>query len=32
MNKTDKIAIFVGISLNVIVAGIVIFAATNFLA
>lgn len=32
MNKTDKIAIFFGIGLNAVVAGIVIFAATNFVA
>jgi len=31
MSKADKIAIFFGIGLNVIVAGLVIFASTNYL-
>lgn len=30
MNIQDKISIFVGIGLNVMVAGIVVFAAMNF--
>ncbi len=32
MNTQDKIAIFTGIGLNVMVAGIVVFAALNYLA
>jgi len=32
MSKQDKIAIILGIGLNIVVAGIVLFAATNYIA
>lgn len=32
MNKADKMTVFTGIALNIMVAGIVIFAATKYLA
>jgi len=32
MHKNDRIAIFFGIALNVVVASLIIFASTNYLA
>ena len=32
MNRKDKLAIFLGIGLNIVVAGLIIFASTNYIA